>query len=152
MTVSFSILENVSLFLSNFFTGITTTSNSASTKPGSVVRIYDQKSSSSYIPYCNMGNAQLSFHGYRDAVKFFIAVPKPSSSTLLHQSQTISESSTSKLSIDSSVSLFSDTLVLSGGDGYIDLRTQIKTVDNNDDSTNSNRYVSYIIVWHLNSA
>lgn len=29
----------------------------------------------SYAPYCSMAQAQLSFHGHRDAVKFFVAVP-----------------------------------------------------------------------------
>lgn len=28
-----------------------------------------------YVPYCTMAHAQLSFHGHRDAVKFFVAVP-----------------------------------------------------------------------------
>lgn len=28
-----------------------------------------------YIPRCCMANAQLSFHGHRDAVKFFVSVP-----------------------------------------------------------------------------
>lgn len=27
------------------------------------------------IPYCSMAHAQLSFHGHRDAVRFFVAVP-----------------------------------------------------------------------------
>ena len=27
------------------------------------------------LPYCYMAQAQLSFHGHRDAVKFFAAVP-----------------------------------------------------------------------------
>jgi hypothetical protein len=29
----------------------------------------------SYVPYCSMAQAQLCFHGHRDAVKFFAAVP-----------------------------------------------------------------------------
>ena len=29
----------------------------------------------SFVPYCNMSQAQLSFHGHRDAVKFFVSVP-----------------------------------------------------------------------------
>ena len=29
----------------------------------------------SFIPYCSMAQAQLSFHGHRDAVKFFVSVP-----------------------------------------------------------------------------
>lgn len=28
-----------------------------------------------YVPFCTMAHAQLSFHGHRDAVKFFVAVP-----------------------------------------------------------------------------
>ena len=28
-----------------------------------------------FIPYCSMAQAQLSFHGHRDAVKFFVSVP-----------------------------------------------------------------------------
>jgi len=27
------------------------------------------------IPYCNISQAQLSYHGLKDAVKFFVAVP-----------------------------------------------------------------------------
>lgn len=27
------------------------------------------------VPYCSMAHAQLSFHGHRDAVRFFVAVP-----------------------------------------------------------------------------
>lgn len=29
----------------------------------------------SNLPYCYMAQAQLSFHGHKDAVKFFVAVP-----------------------------------------------------------------------------
>lgn len=47
--------------------------------PGGVVRVYadnqDQVTAASFIPYCSMAQAQLSFHGHRDAVKFFVAVP-----------------------------------------------------------------------------
>lgn len=32
-------------------------------------------SSNPLIPYCNVAHAQLSFHGHRDSVKFFVAVP-----------------------------------------------------------------------------
>ena len=35
--------------------------------------------SSTYIPLCNINNAQLSVHGYCDAVKFFVPVPGQSS-------------------------------------------------------------------------
>lgn len=48
--------------------------------PGGVVRVYsdwrgEQLTPASFLPYCHMAHAQLSFHGHRDAVKFFVAVP-----------------------------------------------------------------------------
>ena len=47
--------------------------------PGAVVRVYsdpkDKVTPGSFIPFCSMTQAQLSFHGHRDAVKFFAAVP-----------------------------------------------------------------------------
>lgn len=47
--------------------------------PGGVIRVYadskDNVTPGSFIPYCSMAQAQLSFHGHRDAVKFFVAVP-----------------------------------------------------------------------------
>lgn len=48
--------------------------------PGAVVRVYtdsisDKVLPGSFIPFCSMAQAQLSFHGHRDSVKFFIAVP-----------------------------------------------------------------------------
>ncbi|ESP04396.1 hypothetical protein LOTGIDRAFT_170787, partial [Lottia gigantea] len=49
-------------------------------RPGGIVRVYnDSKTDSvtpgSFTPYCSMAQAQLSFHGHKDAVKFFVAVP-----------------------------------------------------------------------------
>ena len=57
---------------------------SSTGRPGGIVRVYsDNKTDSvtpgSFIPYCTMAQAQLSFHGHRDAVKFFVAVPGKSS-------------------------------------------------------------------------
>lgn len=45
--------------------------------PGAVVRVSGsgEEKSGREIPYCSMSQAQLSFHGHRDAVKFFVAVP-----------------------------------------------------------------------------
>ncbi len=45
-----------------------------------VVRVYsdsrgENMAGETFIPYCNMAHAQLSFHGHRDAVKFFVSVP-----------------------------------------------------------------------------
>ena len=48
-------------------------------KPGGPVRVYSDRKDrvipGSFIPYCSMSQAQLSFHGHRDAVKFFVSVP-----------------------------------------------------------------------------
>ena len=57
-------------------------------RPGGLVRVYsdsqtDSVTPASFIPYCTMAQAQLSFHGHRDAVKFFVAVP--GKSYILHQ-------------------------------------------------------------------
>lgn len=41
--------------------------------PGAGVRVAPIPGS--YVPFCTMAHAQLSFHGHRDAVKFFVAVP-----------------------------------------------------------------------------
>lgn len=48
--------------------------------PGGLIRVYgdprtERVSPGSFIPYCNMTQAQLSFHGHKDAVRFFLAVP-----------------------------------------------------------------------------
>ena len=56
------------------------TSSSRSGRPGGVVRVYnDVKSDAvipgSFIPYCSMAQAQLSFHGHKDSVRFFVSVP-----------------------------------------------------------------------------
>jgi len=47
-------------------------------RPGGVVRVYGDgqaDTSAGLIPYCCISHAQLSYHGYKDAVKFFVAVP-----------------------------------------------------------------------------
>lgn len=48
--------------------------------PGGLIRVYgdtvnEKVSSNTFIPYCDMSRAQLSFHGHKDSVKFFLAVP-----------------------------------------------------------------------------
>ena len=49
-------------------------------RPGGVIRVYsntrtDSVTPATFTPYCSMAQAQLSFHGHKDAVKFFVAVP-----------------------------------------------------------------------------
>ena len=75
--------------------------------PGVGVRIFASDrgvTPGSFIPYCSMAHAQLSFHGHRDAVKMFVAVPG-------HGGQSaVTDGSQPAM------------LVLSGGEGYIDFR------------------------------
>jgi mitogen-activated protein kinase 8 interacting protein 3 len=102
-----------------------------------------------------MNNAQLSFHGYRDAVKFFVAVPGQPPSKILPDDETNSEAlptTTSSNIIDTSTIAFGDILVVSGGDGYIDFRIGDSSTEKTDELTNNNnRNMSYLIVWHLGS-
>ncbi|XP_023710608.1 C-Jun-amino-terminal kinase-interacting protein 4 isoform X5 [Cryptotermes secundus] len=92
--------------------------------PGGVVRVYTDSSGSkltpgSFIPYCSMAQAQLSFHGHRDAVKFFVAVPgcgglsAATSETPLIENMELEALETKKPAA---------MLVMSGGEGYIDFR------------------------------
>lgn len=57
-----------------------TITQGTSKRPGSVIRVYGDESSDkvtagTFVPFCSMAHAQLCFHGHRDAVKFFTAVP-----------------------------------------------------------------------------
>ncbi|XP_033224352.1 JNK-interacting protein 3 isoform X3 [Belonocnema kinseyi] len=75
--------------------------------PGVGVRVYASDhgvTPGSFVPYCSMAHAQLSFHGHRDAVKMFVAVPGHGGHSV------ISDGSQPAM------------LVLSGGEGYIDFR------------------------------
>ncbi|XP_044599561.1 JNK-interacting protein 3 isoform X3 [Cotesia glomerata] len=80
---------------------------SKSDAPGVGVRVFASEhgvTPGSFVPYCSMAHAQLSFHGHRDAVKMFVAVPG-------HGGQSaVSDGSQPAM------------LVLSGGEGYIDFR------------------------------
>ncbi|XP_078602122.1 C-Jun-amino-terminal kinase-interacting protein 4-like isoform X8 [Branchiostoma floridae x Branchiostoma japonicum] len=106
-------------------------------RPGGVIRVYSDANSDtvtpgSFIPYCSMAHAQLSFHGHRDAVKFFAAVPEIAvqiSYTDLATKQGIAaglsaatmpspQPEPSKTAQGSS----KNVLVISGGEGYIDFR------------------------------
>lgn len=54
--------------------------SSACGRPSGVARVCadaktDAGSPGSFIPYCSIGQTQLSFHGYMAAVKFFASVP-----------------------------------------------------------------------------
>ncbi|XP_066560850.1 C-Jun-amino-terminal kinase-interacting protein 4 isoform X2 [Amia ocellicauda] len=98
------------------------------TRPGSVIRVYGDENSDkvtpgTYIPYCSMAHAQLCFHGHRDAVKFFAAVPGqvvcPSANT---GGDSVPDKPGPPASDPSSQDLVKSVLVMSGGEGYIDFR------------------------------
>ncbi|XP_078052604.1 JNK-interacting protein syd isoform X6 [Augochlora pura] len=94
--------------------------------PGVGVRIFASDrgvTPGSFIPYCSMAHAQLSFHGHRDSVKMFVAVPG-------HGGQ-------SALSDGSQPAM----LVLSGGEGYIDFRV--------DEAEDESDVATHLIVWQL---
>ncbi|KAM9837654.1 C-Jun-amino-terminal kinase-interacting protein 4 [Aulostomus maculatus] len=99
-------------------------SKGAGNLPGSVVRVYGDDSSDkitagTFVPYCSMSHAQLCFHGHRDAVKFFTAVP---GHTVPSASLIGGEAGGDKATDGPSQEGSKSVLVMSGGEGYIDFR------------------------------
>uniref|UniRef100_A0A8C1RFA7 C-Jun-amino-terminal kinase-interacting protein 3 n=1 Tax=Cyprinus carpio TaxID=7962 RepID=A0A8C1RFA7_CYPCA len=96
------------------------------TSSGGVIHVYADDSNSeksSFIPYCSMAQAQLCFHGHRDAVKFFVSVPGNVLATLNGSVlDSPSESQGSSAPTDTEAQSIQNVLVLSGGEGYIDFR------------------------------
>ncbi|KAH8379561.1 hypothetical protein KR009_005592 [Drosophila setifemur] len=92
------------------------------------------------MPLCCMANAQLSFHGHRDAVKFFVSVP------MLQQPN-----------LNGGLTFTNkrpDMLVMCGGEGYIDFRINDNDMEHSiqlePNQTIENRGdKSYLIVWHV---
>ncbi|XP_030836840.1 C-Jun-amino-terminal kinase-interacting protein 4 isoform X3 [Strongylocentrotus purpuratus] len=136
------------------------------TRPGGVIRVYtDSKTDSvragSTIPYCSITQAQLSFHGHRDAVKFFVSVPgndcSPSGIATASVGSAPSPTKTDQPPPDNLTT--KNMLVLSGGEGYIDFR--IGDGEDEDEGsgnygdvlTNSSRSArserSHLIVWQI---
>uniref|UniRef100_A0A8C9VQQ4 C-Jun-amino-terminal kinase-interacting protein 3 n=1 Tax=Scleropages formosus TaxID=113540 RepID=A0A8C9VQQ4_SCLFO len=117
------------------------------TSSGGVIHVYadenSEKSSGSFIPYCSMAQAQLCFHGHRDAVKFFVSVPGASNH--------------GHVVLKAGDKTVQNVLVLSGGEGYIDFRIG----DGEDDETEGTEDASqvkpvlakaersHIIVWQV---
>ncbi|XP_062994574.1 C-Jun-amino-terminal kinase-interacting protein 4-like isoform X2 [Elgaria multicarinata webbii] len=104
-----------------------------------------ESSTPSAAPFCAMEQAQISYHGHRDAVRFFISVPgcvNPSSSENPKESR--SQEELSKLC----------SLVLSGGEGYINLRIGDDTDERYGDLLLPNPRLrraerSHLIVWQV---
>uniref|UniRef100_A0A672YNX6 C-Jun-amino-terminal kinase-interacting protein 3 n=1 Tax=Sphaeramia orbicularis TaxID=375764 RepID=A0A672YNX6_9TELE len=102
------------------------------TSSGGVIHVYgddgSEKSSGSFIPYCSMAQAQLCFHGHRDAVKFFVSVPGNVLATLNGSVlDSPSEGQGSTAPPETEAQSVQNVLVLSGGEGYIDFRIGEKT-------------------------
>ncbi|XP_034049130.1 C-Jun-amino-terminal kinase-interacting protein 4 [Thalassophryne amazonica] len=126
--------------------------------PGGGVCVYgnddgDKVTAGTFVPYCSMAHAQLCFHGHRDAVKFFIAVPGlPVSSA----------SCVGEVAIDKAPDATCQdgrrtVLVMSGGEGYIDFRMgdEDGEADEGEEHTMKLRRFpakaeqSHIIVWQV---
>ncbi|KAF7468800.1 C-Jun-amino-terminal kinase-interacting protein 4 [Marmota monax] len=105
------------------------TSGATGNRPGSVIRVYGDENSDkvtpgTFIPYCSMAHAQLCFHGHRDAVKFFVAVPGQVISPQSGSSGTdlTGDKAGPSAPESSSQTPLKSMLVISGGEGYIDFR------------------------------
>ncbi|XP_069566356.1 C-Jun-amino-terminal kinase-interacting protein 3 isoform X22 [Brachyistius frenatus] len=115
---------------------LTETNKVSPTSSGGVIHVYgddgSEKSSGSFIPYCSMAQAQLCFHGHRDAVKFFVSVPGNVLATLNGSVlDSPSEEQGSAAPTEMEAQSIHNVLVLSGGEGYIDFRIG----DGEDDET-----------------
>nr|XP_055031592.1 C-Jun-amino-terminal kinase-interacting protein 4 isoform X2 [Misgurnus anguillicaudatus] len=91
--------------------------------PGGAIRVYgdensDKVTAGTFVPFCSMAHAQLCFHGHRDAVKFFTAVP----GHMIPSAGSGCETGTDKSSESPTPELMKSVLVMSGGEGYIDFR------------------------------
>uniref|UniRef100_A0A3B4ASK9 C-Jun-amino-terminal kinase-interacting protein 3 n=1 Tax=Periophthalmus magnuspinnatus TaxID=409849 RepID=A0A3B4ASK9_9GOBI len=135
------------------------------TSSGGVIHVYgddgSEKSTGSFIPYCSMAQAQLCFHGHRDAVKFFVSVPGNVLATLNGSVlDNPSDTQGSGAPAEAETQSVQNVLVLSGGEGYIDFRIgdgeddETEEGDNNTQSTEPKSSLckaerSHIIVWQV---
>ncbi|XP_036399735.1 C-Jun-amino-terminal kinase-interacting protein 4 isoform X5 [Megalops cyprinoides] len=96
-------------------------------RPGSVIRVYGDENSDkvtpgTYVPFCSMAHAQLCFHGHRDAVKFFAAVPGQVIPSAGAGGEAGSDKPGAASSDPPAQEMAKSVLVMSGGEGYIDFR------------------------------
>ncbi|KAG8200411.1 hypothetical protein JTE90_000497 [Oedothorax gibbosus] len=131
--------------------------------PGEGVRVYsdgkDNLTAGTFVPFCSMSEAQLSFHGHKDAVKFFVAVPgmmesKALQSTYFSKGQGDMNSITS-LSDDKEDDSSEKTVkpkymyIMSGAEGYIDFRIGDEEDDSDSCRSLSRSEQSHLIVWQI---
>ncbi|KAJ7427742.1 hypothetical protein WISP_04368 [Willisornis vidua] len=143
-------------------TNKTSPTSGEGSRSGGVIHVYgddnSDKSASSFIPYCSMAQAQLCFHGHRDAVKFFVSVPGNVLATLNGSVLDSPSEHPSTAATESEGQKLKNVLVLSGGEGYIDFRIgdgeDDETEENAGDATQvkpvlSKAERSHIIVWQV---
>uniref|UniRef100_A0A8D0A181 Sperm associated antigen 9 n=1 Tax=Sander lucioperca TaxID=283035 RepID=A0A8D0A181_SANLU len=125
-------------------------------QPGSAVRVYgddssDKVTAGTFVPYCSMAHAQLCFHGHRDAVKFFTAVPGHAVPSASCGAEAAGDKTTDAATQEGTKS----TLVMSGGEGYIDFRMgEFDGVEDEDPLLKlqpllANAERSHLIVWQV---
>ncbi|XP_072273803.1 C-Jun-amino-terminal kinase-interacting protein 3 isoform X15 [Pyxicephalus adspersus] len=139
------------------------TSSGEGARPGGVIHVYSDensdKAAGSFIPYCSMAQAQLCFHGHRDAVNFFVSVPGNVLATLNGSILDSPSENPGTPSAETEEQKLKNVLVLSGGEGYIDFRIgdgeDDETDEHSGDSSNQNKPMlskaerSHIIVWQV---
>ncbi|XP_078323865.1 C-Jun-amino-terminal kinase-interacting protein 4-like isoform X6 [Crassostrea virginica] len=136
----------------------TVSSGPSGGRPGGIVRVYsdtqtDNVTPGTFIPYCSMAQAQLSFHGHRDAVKFFVSVPGSPRKGLSAATES-SETGDNKSRHEAyPVEDSNAKLVLSGGEGYVDFRIGDGEEENQEEEEKklslSRGDKSHLIVWEV---
>ncbi|XP_072337864.1 LOW QUALITY PROTEIN: C-Jun-amino-terminal kinase-interacting protein 3 [Scyliorhinus torazame] len=164
VVISIPLTETVVLHrgqLLGFRANKTSPTGSEGNRPGGVIRVYadessDKASIGSFIPYCSMAQAQLCFHGHRDAVKFFASVPGNVLATLNGSVLDSPTENPGPAAPEQEERKLHPVLVLSGGEGYIDFRIGDGEDDETDESLPdgirpalSKAERSHIIVWQV---
>uniref|UniRef100_A0A914HCM0 Uncharacterized protein n=1 Tax=Globodera rostochiensis TaxID=31243 RepID=A0A914HCM0_GLORO len=108
--------------------------------PGQVIRVHSSDDNDSVTcattPFCDITNAQLSFHGHKDAVRFLLPLLAEGFSDLTQSVET------------------KKALMVSGGDGYIDFRLGDED-EANEENNGSNamteqiraRDLAHLLIW-----
>ncbi|GIY05955.1 hypothetical protein CEXT_317532 [Caerostris extrusa] len=120
---------------------------------GDSIRVYadgrDNLTPGSFVPYCSMSEAQLSFHGHKDAVKFFVAVPGQGDMNSITSLSDDKEDDSPEKTVKPKY-----MYIMSGAEGYIDFRIGDEDDDSDDVSDRSYRTSlrseqSHLIVWQI---
>lgn len=136
----------------------TVSSGPSGGRPGGIVRVYsdtqtDSVTPGTFIPYCSMAQAQLSFHGHRDAVKFFVSVPGSPRKGLSAATESAESGDNRSRHEAYPVEDSNAKLVLSGGEGYVDFRIGDGEDDNPEEEEKklslSKGDKSHLIVWEV---